>query len=477
MINAADYESKFANKTGGGPATQPQPLQDLYAPGVKGRAGVVVATTPNKEGQIPVGTPIPEGVVITQHVGRGLPTMQVVPPRAQGGPPAPQVAVVPPQEGARTTIGTFVERPGAAGATQSVITSRVNPLDGAIPLGEEPKIEPETLASTKKREKLDLAQLILTHVWELGGEKSAEAQKFYGRSEQTMKNWLKNPGAIPLECVTKFLGRHRELEVQIQEELEPHFAANGAQGWSQSLPNRGKTSCMICAPILGQPTLPFMWTVCYLLKKYEMGLDIQADTAIWRSRNMLAQRFLRSNCTWSLWLDSDMAAPIANKEWYRWLTRSEVIPDEHANYDVFARLLTHGKPIAGGVYASRQMHGNLVIQPDIRPRHHEDKLLANEIRKGTARGLAGVDWVGFGCVLVHREVFIELQRAFPQLAPQSEFAPWRFFQPEGDEGEDEAFCKRARACSIPVWLDTQLVCGHIGNMCYMPEHTRPVPAL
>jgi hypothetical protein len=243
------------------------------------------------------------------------------------------------------------------------------------------------------------------------------------------------------------------------------------------LPTRGKMSVMVLSPILERPTLPFMWTLLYLAKKFELGFDVQADTMINRSRNMLAHRFLNSNSMWSLWIDGDMAAPIANPDWYKWITRAEAIPDEYMSYDVLTRLLGHTKAVVGGVYASRQAHGQLVIQPEIKPRSHEDKLLCNDIRKGTARGLAPVEWIGFGCALVHREVFLEVQRRFPQLAGRAENEPFRFFHVEGDEGEDEAFCSRVKACSIPLWLDTQLICGHIGNQIFLPEHTRAVMAM
>ena len=271
----------------------------------------------------------------------------------------------------------------------------------------------------------------------------------------------------------KFLGKAPDIRDDIIEILEPHFDAD-SDGGTWSYPNRGKTNVMVCAPILERPTLPFMWSLLYLAKKYELGFDVQADTKIDRSRNVLAQRFLKSGALWSLWIDSDIAAPIANGNWYRWITASTNISNEACEFDVLERLLSHRKPIVGGVYASRKYHGQLVIQPEIKPRSHEDKLLANQIRRGQGQGLAAVEWVGFGVALVHREVFLEVQRRFPQLAPQSEIAPWRFFHVEGDEGEDEAFCQRVRACSIPVWLDTQLVCGHIGsNGLHAGAHSGP----
>lgn len=460
MISAEQYEAEIKAKYGKPgeqiASTPAGPLKDLNQ------------VNPN----LPKGQPVPEGVVISQHVGRG--EMMVVPPRtATGGPPPPQVAVIPPQHSGRTTIGTLVEPHTsnpltAASIPQGVSTSPVFP-PGAGEASTTPSETPKVL------KKVDLVQAMLDHIWELGGDKSPGAQKFYDRSPDSLANWIRQPGRIPLEAVTKFLNKKPGVMAQIADQLEPHFAAGN--GFTQSLPNRGKTNVVVCAPILDRPTLPFMWTCLYLAKKYELGFDIQADTVIHRSRNALAQRFLKSGAQWSLWLDSDIAAPIANPEWYRWVTGSTVVSDDHTRFDVLQRLLSHNKPIVGGIYASRRWRGQLVIQPEIKPRSHEDKLLCNDLRKGLGHGIVDVDWVGFGCCLVHREVFVEIEHRFKDLAPQSEFAPWRYFQPERDEGEDEAFCLRAKQCAIPIWLDTDLVCGHIGSMAFLPEHTQQLPAL
>jgi hypothetical protein len=463
QIDAAALEAKFGNKTGA--AAAPPPIADLYAPGVKG-------SVPSKQGQIPVGEPVPPGVIISQVVGRGQspPSIQVVPPK-QDQPNQPQIAVIPPQQGGRTSIGTFVETPKISQTTSNPLTTTPEPVNSGV--GEPPL--PTEPPKPAKRKKVDLTQQMLDHIFELGGEDSENAQKFYDRSPQTLRNWCRNPGTIPLQAVVKFLGRKPGVMEMIAEELEPHFAANGNS--IQSLPNRGKMNVIVCSSILERPTLPWAWFMIYLAKKFELGFDVQADTMIARSRNMLAHRFLSTGALWSLWIDGDIAAPIANADWFRWITNSQTIPDEACRYDTLSRLLGHAKAVIGGVYSSRRYHGQLVIQPEIHPRDHEDKLLCNEIRRGTARGLKEVDWIGFGCALIHREVFLEVQRRFPDLAPRSEREPWRFFDTQGDMGEDEAFCQRVRACSIPIWLDTQLICAHIGNMAFLPEMTQPVLAL
>lgn len=467
-IDAAAMEARFASKTGAA-AQPPPPMQDLYAPGVKG-------SVPSKQAQIPTGIPVPEGQIIQQVVGRGQPAIAVVPPR-QPDTKAPSMAVVPPTGSNRTTIGTFVEPHKTNPMTASPPPVNSGLVDAPVEnsgLVDGVPNQPDQKNGHKRQ--LDLTKAILDHIYELGGEKSEECQKFYDRSPQTLKNWIQNPANIPLGAVVKFLGRAPEIRDDIIEVLEPHFASNG-DGGTWSLPNRGRTNVMVCAPIWDRPTMPFLWTLLYLAKKYELGFDVQGDTKIDRSRNMLAKRFLESKCLWSLWIDCDIAAPIANPDWFRWVTGSTNIANESCGFDVLERLLSHRKAIVGGVYASRQYHGRLVIQPEIKPRSHEDKLLANQIRRGQGQGLADVEWLGFGCALVHREVFLEVQRRFPQLAPQEELAPWRFFHVEGDEGEDEAFCSRVRACSIPIYLDTQLVCGHVGRMAFMPEHTAAQMAL
>jgi hypothetical protein len=434
------------------------------------------------QGQIPIGTPVPEGVIISQVVGRGqaAPSMMVVPPKDPNQPPAPSIMVVPPQPSNRTTIGTFVEQPRAQVQVPTITATVSNPLTNSQPVAPSGTITapaPVLTEPKRERKKVDLTQLILDHMMELGGENGEECQKFYERGPQTIRQWVRNPAIIPLQAVLKFLDKRPGIHEDLSEQLEPHFAANGFEGWTQSLPNRGKKSVVVCSAVLDRPTLPFHWSCLYLAKKYELGFDTQADTMIVRSRNMLAQRFLKSNATWSLWLDSDIAAPIANPDWYRWVTASVTISDDLTRHDVLEKLEMHNKAVIGGVYASRRYHGRLVIQPEINPRSHEDKLLCNDLRRGITRGLQEVDWIGFGCALVHREVFLEIQRRFPELAPVNEFAPWRFFQSVADEGEDEAFCNRVRACAIPIWLDTDLICGHIGSMAFLPEHTMGISAM
>ena len=270
-IDAAAMEARYGNKAGGG--QPPPPMQDLYAPDVRPEH----KTAPNKQTELPIGIPVPEGQIIQQVVGRGQPAMAVVPPR-QPDAKAPSMAVVPPTGSNRTTIGTFVEPNKTNPMTASPPPVNSGLVDAPVEnSGLVDGVPNQPNQKNGQKHQLDLTKAILDHIYELGGEKSEECQKFYDRSQQTLKNWCQNPATIPLGAILKFLGRAPEVRDDIIEVLEPHFASNG-DGGTWSLPNGARTNVMVCAPILGRPTMPFLWTMLYLAKKYELGFDVQADT-------------------------------------------------------------------------------------------------------------------------------------------------------------------------------------------------------
>lgn len=74
------------------------------------------------------------------------------------------------------------------------------------------------------------------------------------------------------------------------------------------------------------------------------------------------------------------------------------------------------------------------------------------------------EWVGTGCMLVHRDVFLEMQKNFPHLKPSAIKPYWDYFKPgEVDgEGEDVAFCRRAKESGHQPFIDLGLRCMHLG---------------
>ena len=59
---------------------------------------------------------------------------------------------------------------------------------------------------------------------------------------------------------------------------------------------------------------------------------------------------------------------------------------------------------------------------------------------------------GFGCTLMKTDPFFDVQSKFGNM-----------FAPIGNNGEDVAFCWRARQCGFKVWCDPSIICGHVSN--------------
>jgi hypothetical protein len=72
-----------------------------------------------------------------------------------------------------------------------------------------------------------------------------------------------------------------------------------------------------------------------------------------------------------------------------------------------------------------------------------------------------VDIVGFGCVLIKREVFEKLKER-----NYSTFFNFKNISSEAEEqlNEDMTFCENARKEGFKIHLDTSIVCKHIGEI-------------
>lgn len=215
------------------------------------------------------------------------------------------------------------------------------------------------------------------------------------------------------------------------------------------------------------------------------------DALIAHSRNKLAQDFLASDCEWALFIDDDMVLPIGNAGWFNGVTGLN-LPKDFAGQHTIKRLLAAGKKLVGGLYFGRQPHGKPMFyegvnKPDV----------AERLRKTRPTAVQATEWVGTGCLLVHREVFLAIQRTHPWLQPKRADMPWEFFSPAPDAmiraasgekvdpavlqaelakyrpgtGEDVAFCRRAYAAGHQPHVDFGLVCGHVGGAVYGPTNT------
>ena len=79
----------------------------------------------------------------------------------------------------------------------------------------------------------------------------------------------------------------------------------------------------------------------------------------------------------------------------------------------------------------------------------------------TPAGLYQVQAVGFGCVLIKRDVLSKM------LYPMFEY----FFpeDPRNIVSEDIVFCQNVYNLGKTVWVDSTVMCGHIGSHKFLPS--------
>ncbi len=228
------------------------------------------------------------------------------------------------------------------------------------------------------------------------------------------------------------------------------------------------------------------------------------DAMIQHSRNRLVDRFLASpeGFEWALFVDDDMVLPTGNPDWFRAMTN---LRPGRWQGKLVEGLLRHGKTVVGALYMGRDPKGSGKAMFS----GGDESTLLKSIRKGDAKGLQPVRWVGTGCLLVHRTVFTDIQTKFPHLRPKTEGKPWHYFTPMADSvvldleralaadpksdkititrefaetalrnsltnahaGEDVVFCLRAAEAGHPAHVDLDVVCGHLGVQAWGPSNT------
>lgn len=196
-------------------------------------------------------------------------------------------------------------------------------------------------------------------------------------------------------------------------------------------------------------------------------MQLPFDSMIARSRNILTHHFLKSDYEWSLWVDDDMIIPNGAPEWFRSsIGKTErPIPDEFAGLIAPYSLASWDKKIVSAVYYSR--HGT----PQITAGFHPGTKLMNQLPH---RSIIPVGFCGFGCVLVHRQVYEDIIKLHPELykTGSSECQVFSTFATEGRmAGEDQSFCSRAKEAGHDTFLDLSVVAGHVGRRVnYIPSN-------
>lgn len=169
----------------------------------------------------------------------------------------------------------------------------------------------------------------------------------------------------------------------------------------------------------------------------DFGLFMLKGTYVHTARESLAEQVLEAGFDFILWLDSDMRFP----------------------KDLLERLLQHGKPIVGVNYCSRGAPYRFIAIETLENEHPGEGRQLATTEEST--GLAEVDAVGFGALLMKTSVLVSML----------EDRPWFFYEytEHGHTGEDVFFCQKARKHDWKIYVDQDLSkeMAHIGQF----EHT------
>lgn len=254
---------------------------------------------------------------------------------------------------------------------------------------------------------------------------------------------------------------------------------------------------MLCLPFykLTNPRTAFALLSMMDRRRMALSLDF-GDAFVAHARNKLADNFLRSGMQWCLMVDDDNLPPFGNAAMYNSFT-GFALPDEFAGLHGIDRLLSHNKTLVGGMYRGRWPHS--------KPIFAEGPALEKWIEGGPRNELRPTKWVGFGFVLIHRSVFLDIEKKFPDLARKEDGTGGNWFTSSEHDlmkavqeilasqeamdkdgilqhlaraleiskknsnlgvGEDVQFCRRAAQAGHQCYIDLGCVVGHLGDYMY-----------
>lgn len=179
------------------------------------------------------------------------------------------------------------------------------------------------------------------------------------------------------------------------------------------------------------------------MDKFDSFIQVSNIGLLTRSRNVLVKNFLeQTNAKWLLMIDSDQRLPI-----HVWDILTQNAHDKErpvVSGLVFAAFFNEDDTLRPVPTIYRMVDGRGLVAIDNYP---IDQLIE-------------VDAVGTGCLLIHRDVLLELQSK----ATENQGPNWAWFVDGAIAGtwfgEDLLFSKRLQSLNIPIHAHTGAICAH-----------------
>ncbi len=234
---------------------------------------------------------------------------------------------------------------------------------------------------------------------------------------------------------------------------KPYSYCNGILKFTRGLLAQ-KKKLFIGLPIYGNPEVGFMLCCMRLMAEFPVNCVIEpypGDSLVSRARNVLTRKFLETDCTHFLQIDSDL-----------------VFSNEH-----IARILSHDEDVVGGFYPKKKDGDIELVFNTLEPQPEMD-----------GRRLTQVKYMGTGFLCVSRKVIEQMIVKYGDEITYTsdcdgktiEHDIWPVGVYKFSNGvrrflsEDWYFCQRALDLGFKVWGDNAIMLAHIGKAQYPLSH-------
>lgn len=189
--------------------------------------------------------------------------------------------------------------------------------------------------------------------------------------------------------------------------------------------------------------------------RFDMAVDEDQNYIL---RNKLAEKFLQTDAKYLLMIDNDIIPCIGRPLYMRATVNSaRNVVDLPLQRHIIHRLINSNKTLIGGAYFDRKEGTKLICS---------DQSLVSSARVYNDI-VTPVEWVGSGCLLIHRSVFEDIQKKFPELKTNNSESPFDYFLPiKGHANESMSFCYRAKQAGHQAHIDLGTPVFHAGFKTY-----------
>ena len=198
--------------------------------------------------------------------------------------------------------------------------------------------------------------------------------------------------------------------------------------------NNKRIKVMVAIPHMGWITVGLETKIAHWITESDYDIEQFFSTVkpTYANRNIIAKKFLDSDCDYLLSIDSD------------------VVPTTNP-----LKLIEHGVDIVGGVYPTWKDENYLwlAVWRDTDGSYKQYVL-------SERKGLKEVDALGTGCLLTSRKVIEALPAPFVDKV-RDEIG-------DRELGHDLYFCLRAKDRGFKVYADFDIVCDHVKELPLIP---------